>query len=565
MNCHEINYILDSNAANELPADQKKAVDRHFESCRACREAWAAYREVSALEIPRTPQDLHLRIATAVAPAESHPARRSLIGGGVLVFGAAVAASVTFLVKDGGPGLAKRIEEPAPVAAPAVPAGQEPAPLSAHRDEDALDADRPNEPGDSTRSRSDYVLDPNSIVVLPVPDRRLDPQRAAQFKQFYDELLRQLQSILGLNVAGPELVDPFLASGTPEEEIARGLGATHLVVLSATLGPREMMTITPVNAATGDAWGVMNMDMRYADIRWPAKLEVDVAEVVDFIEGGLTVLTPAERTAAVESARADARAIVLNAALPPAERVEALNRLPQGPEAPSDAIVMAAIELATIAPEWRANIWYAMYGVDNPYLIDPLLDSLAYDAAEHRRRAAAAALGTFVAEPRVKAALEQARASDASEAVREAARDALLTDEERDQLALQKLLDETLPARERLFATSIRAGRNVRSVPLTEEAARAVFDIGVTSTDPGIRASAWSRLGRDRVDDPSFMPVLVDDLANNPNDDVRAMAANALKQYAEDSAVRAALERAESDPSFQVRRAARRALGKIPD
>jgi HEAT repeat protein len=66
------------------------------------------------------------------------------------------------------------------------------------------------------------------------------------------------------------------------------------------------------------------------------------------------------------------------------------------------------------------------------------------------------------------------------------------------------------------------------------------------------------------VDDPSFSGVLLDDLANHPNDEVRSMAANALAQYIDDPAVRSALGRAESDASFSVRYAARKALGKVP-
>src|SRR5690606_4647840 len=138
-------------------------------------------------------------------------------------------------------------------------------------------------------------------------------------------------------------------------------------------------------------------------------------------------------------------------------------------------------------------------------------------------------------------------------------------DEEVDQRALQKLLDETLPAEERLIATSILEGRRAREVPLTQEAARAVFDIGVKATDPGIRGWAWSRLGRSDVDDPSFTSVLLDDLANHPHDEVRSSAANALAQYIEDPTVRAAMEQAESEGSFAVRYAARRALGQVSD
>ncbi|MEX2124856.1 MAG: HEAT repeat domain-containing protein [Woeseia sp.] len=562
MNCQEINYLLDANSPEELSIGEKQAVDRHFASCRACREAWAAYREVSALQIPLPPHDWHSRITAALAPTEVHAMRQSLIVGGVLAVGAAVAvaAAVAFRVGDGASRLAQRLEEPPPVAAPVSPARQEPAAVSANRVENAASAESPSQPSDSTSRGTEYTLDPNSIVVLPVPNREFDPRQETLFIQLYEELLRQLQAVPGLNVVRRELVDPFVDSGTPEEEIARELGAAHLVVLSTTLDEAVMLIITLVDATTGAQIGSTGFAPPLG-ARWPAELPSDVARVVDFIRGMWTPFTPAERQAAI----AEARAIVLNAALRPAERVEALGKLPQTPEARTDAVVAAAVELATIAPELRVYIWRAMYGVDNPYLIEPLLNSLAYDAADHRRRAAADALGTFIAEPRVKAALEQAQASDASQAVREAAQRALSTDEEREQLALQTLLDETLPAQERLLATMLITGRHVKEVSLTDEAARAVFDIGERSSDPDIRAMAWGKLGRSRVDDPSFTGVLLDDLANHSSDSVRQMAANALKQYTDDSSVRAALGQAESDPSFEVRHAARRALGKVPN
>lgn len=558
MNCQEINDILDSSASDEFREEQKQAIERHFESCEACRAAWAAYREVSALQIPRTPPQLHSRIAAALAPTEAHSGRRSLIVGSMLVLGAAVAATVVLEVKDGGPRLPQRLEEPAPVESPQSAAQREAAPVSADRVEDAPNADRSNEATDSNGGRTDHLLDPNSVVVVPALDQELNQQNTALFNQFFEELIRQLQPAPGLNVMGPELVDPFLAAGTREEEIARGLGAAHLVVISTTPEPSVRLNITQVDAATGAHNGSMSF-ARPLSATWPAELPSDVASVVQFIKDGLNTPEPVERSAAI----ADARAIVLNVSLPPATRVEALGRLPQSPDARSDEIVVAAVELATIAPELHANIWRTMYGVDNPYLIEPLLNSLAYDAAEHRRRAAAAALTTFVNEPRVKAALEHAQANDVSETVREAALNALLTDEERDQRALQALFDETLTELERLQATSIHAGRNIRDVPLTDEAAQAVFNIGATATDPDIRSWAWARLGRDGVDDPSFKDVLLDDLANNSNEEVRSMAANALKQYIDDPSVHAALTQAENDPSFTVRRAAGRALGKI--
>lgn len=553
MNCQEINRILDSNTAELLPVDQKKAIDHHFGSCPACREAWAAYREMSALQIPDTPKALRSRIAAALAPAETRAFNRSLIVGGALVVGAAVAATMALRIDDSAPEFSQNREDSAPITPSGPLAEHEVHPNSTNRVDYTPDN---NGQSDSTSPHMAAPLDPNTVVVLLIPNRELSERRATLLDQFYMEILRHLQSVPGLNVIHPEHTAPFLASGTLEEEIARQLGAAHLVVLSTSSDPSLRLLITPVDVATGDATGSMGFAPPF-DKRWPAELSSDAADVADFIKEGLTDLTPADRAAAI----ADARASVLNSSLPPGERVEALGKLPQTPEARTEDIVLAAVELATIAPNLRASIWRAMYGVDDPYLIDPLISSLNYDDAEHRRRAAATALATFVAEPRVKAALEQARSSDVSETVREAALHALSTVEERDQLALQALLDEKLPVRERLGATMLLEGRRVREVKLTAEAAQAVFDIGAGSTDADTRAMAWGKLGRSGVDNPNFKQALLDDLANHPNIEVRTMAAFALKHFSNESDVRIALEQAEDDRSFRVREAARIVLG----
>lgn len=556
MNCQEINFLLDAESLEELSIERQQATEQHLASCAACHDAWEAYREVSVLQIPETPRGLHSRIMAAIAPTEKHAIPRSMILGGVLAVGAALAAAVAFRFGGSGVEIAQHGEVIAPIVEPALPAGREPQRESTNGGDEATNAAKP---ANSTNGPTEHALDPNTIVIALVLHPELEARRAALLAQFQEEILRRLRVVPGLNVVQPEVVESFLLSGIPEEQIALNLGAGHLVVLSTTSGPSASLTVTPVDMLRGAATGKMGGSGPF-DAKWPTRLESDAAAVADFIKEGLTSFTPAQRQAAVT----DARAIVLNAALPVRERVTALGELPRTPDALTDAVVAAAVELAAIAPGWRASIWRSMYGVDNPYLVEPLIDSLTYDSAEHIRRQAAASLHTFVGEPRAKAALAQALASDPSEIVREAARRALSTDEEVDQQALRKLLDVTLSDRERLMAMSLLEGRNARSVQLTKEAARAVFDIGVNATDPGIRGWAWSRLGRSDVDDPSFKSILLDDLANHPTDEVRSMAAYALAQYIDDSAVLAALGQAESDASFLVRYAARKALGKAP-
>ena len=124
-------------------------------------------------------------------------------------------------------------------------------------------------------------------------------------------------------------------------------------------------------------------------------------------------------------------------------------------------------------------------------------------------------------------------------------------------MAKQGLLDETLTPAERL--RPFHASIDGRDMPIVdEEAARVIFAIGASSTEPGLRATAWHLL--DNVDDPDFKSVLLEDLARHPAENVRGGAASALSGYADDPAVRAALEQATSDSSGIVRRWARSAL-----
>jgi predicted anti-sigma-YlaC factor YlaD len=43
MNCQQINWILDDSSLEALAHEDRRAVDRHFASCRACRESWSSY------------------------------------------------------------------------------------------------------------------------------------------------------------------------------------------------------------------------------------------------------------------------------------------------------------------------------------------------------------------------------------------------------------------------------------------------------------------------------------------------------------------------------------------
>ena len=97
-------------------------------------------------------------------------------------------------------------------------------------------------------------------------------------------------------------------------------------------------------------------------------------------------------------------------------------------------------------------------------------------------------------------------------------------------------------------------------VPLTNEAARAVFEIGRRTEDFVLRSRAWYVLGRTSPD-AEFARAWIDDLERHPDENVRGAAAAGLAQHSGDAAVRAALERASvEDASQNVRRRALAAL-----
>ena len=239
------------------------------------------------------------------------------------------------------------------------------------------------------------------------------------------------------------------------------------------------------------------------------------------------------------------------------------------PGAFTSAVVEAAANIGAASPDAgvRLYAWRYLRGVRDPNLTQALLYSLATDGDGGVRCQAALALGYLVDEPGVRGALTRATVEDPSTAppvrgcilsVRAAAQRALRSDDELRAASLRTVLDTTLPSESRLapLHESID-GRGLPTV-LDETAAHAVFEIGRESADARIRALAWESLGSSAL--RAFTPTLLEDLARHATADVRAAAAAALKPYAGEMQVRAALERARVDPSLVVRRAAQLAL-----
>jgi HEAT repeat protein len=559
MNCERINHLIDSTTRLDSRGSEAALIDQHLAACRRCREAWQAYRDLSTLSIPATPPELHARVRSAFRanPPGRRRLSRSVLFGATVLVGAAIAmtASIHFGKSDeqvavhSEPSSAQGRDENRPGEQSGVP--------EANGSDEPAEAKATGE-GVADPQPVDSALDPNSVVVVFDMEDTLDPETSGMFEQFYEELLRQLELINDLNVISPELVSGYQRMGVAEEEIAAKLGAGRLVLLTASAEPEPALHGILANVIMDRSTGELAF-FGYQTRDWPEGMPDVAADLVQMIEDARGARPdPATATAELQ-------AIILNAALPPRDRVQALNSLAVTGEAHTDAIVLAAVELAPIAPEMRGSIWFSLYGVDNPYLIDPLLDSLAYGPGDHARQQAAAALATFLDDPRVAAELRRVAENDISEALRDKARQAMTTEADRDQAALQTLLDTSLPAKERLAAVRKIRGRVVDELPLTDDAAQAVFEIGMSASDPDLRTSAWFILGRAQAKHAEFTSVLLDDLRHHPSDDVRTGAALALKTFIDEVAVRAALEQAQNDTAYRVRSTARDALRQASD
>jgi HEAT repeat protein len=561
MNCLEIDSILDAGSPKTLAREVRQAVDRHLASCRACREGWAAYRAIAEAPIPSVPPQLRARIAAAVGErgaVEKTWAKRGWIGlGAVLVVGAALAATAVVQLIERAPETAAIGRAPAAATAPPAPSTRVSATetaIEAAANVDAQDAARGAAPI-SPR----LVLDAQSIVVVAASDPTVDAHVAAEFAKCREEVLRALRGVDGLNVIADDRIAAFARAGFAEEEIARELGAGSVLVLKI-MNREASCSATQRDAQTGEQIGISGMAFvgpRWTDEGWWS-FATHVAQTVEneTLKDRSTVIAEAQATA-------------LNTALDDDVRLNAMIELfhaTEPPQGPFDAgVVAAAVQIGSSSrnADAREYAWYVLRGVDDAYVIQPLLHALANDPAENARRAAALTLGHFVDMPGVRDGLARAATHDPSPevaasccipTVREAARYALFSDVERRAFALQTLMNQSLPAEERLrpFTSSIDG----RDVPLDATAARAVFALGLA--DPSARSSAWHLLAQ--VRNPDFKPTLLEDLASHPAENVRSGAAWALAQYRDDSVVRAALEQAQADSSRNVQRRAREAL-----
>ena len=216
-------------------------------------------------------------------------------------------------------------------------------------------------------------------------------------------------------------------------------------------------------------------------------------------------------------------------------------------------VSVAAVDIVTntVDPEIRGRVWLAMRKVDDPYLVDPLVDSLLHDDSDYVRLEAVKTLGnSFGRDPKAVAGLEYALVHDLSPQVRANARWESLDEAGRRDYVAGTLLRTDLSDAARLEL--LRGDVSGFHDYIDRRAAQALVDIS-SRARPSAQEPAPSD-DPDRVTAAEVVPLLLELLTDDADPDVRAAVATALVRHRGEPGVRDALQRAaQDDPSPQVR------------
>ena len=213
----------------------------------------------------------------------------------------------------------------------------------------------------------------------------------------------------------------------------------------------------------------------------------------------------------------------------------------------------AAIVLNSSDPEIRARTWQAMEGVEDPYLIGPLVDSLLLDPSDLVRVEATKLLAReYSDDSRAQATLQNALLNDLSPRVRSHARWESLDSGGRRQFLAATLGNPDLPDPERLGL--ITADVNDIHDFIDRQAVTSLIAIAIRARPSSEAAAGAAEPGT--VDASQVVPILLELLRDGTvNESVRASIASGLSRHLAEPGVRETFEElARQNMSFTLRR-----------
>ena len=204
------------------------------------------------------------------------------------------------------------------------------------------------------------------------------------------------------------------------------------------------------------------------------------------------------------------------------------------------AVAGAAIVLGSQDPEIRSRAWQAMEGVEDSYLVGPLVDSLLLDPSDLVRVEATKLLARdYSADSRAQSTLQHALVNDVSPRVRSHARWEGLDPAARRQYLVATLGNRDLPDPERLemITADVNDIRNF----IDRRAVSSLIEIAIRAT-PSSGAEAGGAQG-DTVNAAQVVPLLLEFLKDATVDaGVRTSIASGLSSHLAEPGVREAFE-----------------------
>ncbi len=361
----------------------------------------------------------------------------------------------------------------------------------------------------------------------------------------FERTLSALTSIDGVLVIGPETTLPYADSQLSRDDIddiSEKLGAVAVLQTSVRAqGPVFSFELSLSRPGGGSGYGapigflspdtqitIYASDGQAMALDPDAMLEMQLSRLVNDVQA----LFLPESIENLQQITATNRAIFLDTSLRLRERMDALRELTPlrmdgrhiGKDAKSLAgeVAAAAVDLATTTDNAfvREQLWRAMTGIGDPYLMAPLLQSLASDPDKDVRIAAAKALQQdFFEEPSVRDALEYAMTSDPSEKVRTQIGFSMLDAAGQTEALSATVLNKFLPDWDRTRAFSQLLGEWNATNEVDAALTAAMVELTLNTRTPRARIDALSILSR--VDDPSLADLFLTALARDSDEGVR--------------------------------------------
>ena len=365
-------------------------------------------------------------------------------------------------------------------------------------------------------------------------DLATGPAAALAFQSIYLALLDELRSIPNLDLVES---DPAHRDFTPDFE------------LRANVDSHEEPRFHIYWSATRGGVGQWNESIA-SSVPWTA-----VAVARDATQALRRFPFPPDVSRPVEL-----ESVALDTNRPAEERFGALTELKTIPErfafVGRDERRIVSVAAADIVansadPEVRGRAWTAMRKVDDPYLIEPLVDSVLHDDSDFVRLEAVRTLGSsFGRDAKAIAALEYALVHDLSPQVRANARWESVDEGGRRAYVAATLLRDDLPDAERLeLLTADVSGFRGYVDPRAAQALVAIAGRARPSTQESTPEESPGRVSATEI-----VPLLLELLTDSPSEEIRSAMASALMRHRGEAGVQLALQQAaRDDPSVRVR------------